>query len=107
MDNQGGFRLFVCFVFGCLFVCLPLYLFDHSDGCGVAEDNADAKGTFVDIKGMLAMVVMMMITMGVVLMKNELLRVSQELIEENLQIPVDVGTILSGGERHCLHGRRS
>ena len=54
-----------------------------------------------------AMVVMMMITMGVVLMKNELSRVSQELIEENLQIPVDVGTILPGGERYCLHGRRS
>ena len=29
------------------------------------------------------------------------------VIEENLQIPVDVGTILSGGERYCLHGRRS
>ena len=76
--------LFVCFVFVCLFFCLSrclsLCLFDQSDGCGVAEDNADAKGTFVDIKGMLAMVMMMTIMMGVVLMNNELLRVSQELL---------------------------
>ena len=67
-------------LFFCLFVCLSLCLFDHSDGCSVAEDNADAKGTFVDIKGMLAMVMMMTIMMGVVLMNNELLRVSQELL---------------------------
>ena len=76
--------LFVCFVFVCLFFCLSrclsLCLFDQSDGCGVGEDNADAKGTFVDIKGMLAMVMMMTIMMGVVLMNNELLRVSQELL---------------------------
>ena len=77
MDNQGGFRLFVFFVF---VFFLSFCLFDHSDGGGVAEDNADAKGTFVDIKGMLAMVMMMTIMMGEVLMNNELSRVSQELL---------------------------
>ena len=70
--------LFVCFF--CLSRCLSLCLFDQSDGCGVAEDNADAKGTFVDIKGMLAMVMMMTIMIGVVMMNKELLRVSQELL---------------------------
>ena len=58
------------------FVCL----FDHSGGGADAGDGGNVKNTFVDIKGMLAMVMMMTIMMGVVLMNNELLRVSQELL---------------------------